>query len=88
MNPENIPFNTLIIEPTNSGKTKFLTNLLSNEVRFKFDYITLLCLTVIHNRTYEGFAENDQHFLILTPPQMKSMIISRSLVTHSSVLTR
>ena len=24
MNPENIPFNTLIVGPTNSGKTKYL----------------------------------------------------------------
>ena len=71
MNPENIPFNALISGPTNCGKTKYLVNLLSNEFRFKFDYIVLLCPTFFENETYSGVAENGPDFFVITPDEEK-----------------
>ena len=48
MNPDQIPFNALIVGPTNSGKTKYLVDILSNEFRGKFDYVILLCPSVVY----------------------------------------
>ena len=61
MNPDKIPFNALIVASTNSGKTRYLINLLINEFIQNFDYIVLICPTFIHNKT-------DGDLLILTPP--------------------
>ena len=67
MNPENIPFNALIVGPTNSGKTTFLVNLLKNKFNQKFDFIFLLCPTFVNNKTWDNFAENDKDFFIIIP---------------------
>ena len=48
MNPENIPFNALIVGPTNSGKTQFLVDKLSLQFRGKFDYVTS-CVRLFHS---------------------------------------
>jgi len=39
MDPGKIPFNALIVGPTNSGKSKFLVDQLYGPFRGKFDYI-------------------------------------------------
>ena len=51
MDPGNIPFNTLIVGPTNSGKTQFLVNQLCGPFNGKFNYIVLICPTFAYNRT-------------------------------------
>ena len=59
MNPDIIQLNALIVEPKNSRKTRHLVNLLSSTFQGKLDYIVLLCPTFIHNKTYDGFREDD-----------------------------
>ena len=71
MNPDNIPFNALIVGATNCGKTSYLVKLLRHEFMQKFDYIFLVCPTYIHNKTYDGFAENDRDFFVIIPEQDK-----------------
>ena len=62
MEPDIIPFNALIVGPTNSGKTQFLVKQLCGPFRGKFDYIVLICPTFAHNRTLYRFAERDPSF--------------------------
>ena len=69
MNPDNNPFNALIVGATNCGKTSFLVDLLSHEFLGAFDYIFLVCPTYINNKTYDGFAENDSDFFVIIPEQ-------------------
>ena len=58
MDPRKLPFNALIVGPTNSGKTQYLVGQLRGSFRGKFDYIVLICPTFIHNKTYDGFVDN------------------------------
>ena len=62
MDPDIIPFNALIVGPTNSGTTQFLVNQLCGPFRSKFDYIVLICPTFAHNQTLDRFAERDPRF--------------------------
>ena len=59
MNPSNIPFNALIVGPTNSGKSKFVVNHIYGHISGKFDYIVLICPTFAHNKTYYRIGVND-----------------------------
>ena len=43
MDPSNIPFNALIVGPTNSGKSNFVVDQIYGPFRGKFDYIVLIC---------------------------------------------
>jgi len=65
MDPHNIPFNTLIVGPTNSGKTRFLVNQLCGTFRGKFDYVVLICPTFAHNKTLYKFAERDPRLYVI-----------------------
>ena len=65
MDPGNIPFNALIVGPTNSGKTQFLVNQLCGPFNGKFDYIVLICPTFAYNRTLYKFGERDLQLYVI-----------------------
>ena len=65
MDPGNIPFNALIVGPTNSGKTQFLVNQLRGQFNGKFDYIVLICPTSAYNTTLYRFGERDPRLFVI-----------------------
>ena len=65
MDPRKLPFNALIVRPTNSGKTQYLLNQLRGPFRRKFDYIVLFCPTFVKNKTYDRFVNNDSHIFVV-----------------------
>lgn len=64
MDPSEIPFNALIVGPTNSGKSMFVVKQLCGPFLAKFDYILLICPTFANNKTYFRFAEKDPRFFV------------------------
>jgi len=74
MDPQNIPFNALIVGPTNSGKTQCFKNQLFGPFCGKFDHIVLICPTFALNRTLSRFAERD--------PRMKVIICEQHQVEN------
>jgi len=61
--------NTLIVGPTNSGKSKFVVNQLLGPFRFKFENIVLICPTFAHNKTYYRIGENDPRMKVIVCEQ-------------------
>ena len=69
MEPSIIPFNALIVGPTNSGKSKFVVDQLYGPFRHRFDYFVLICPTFAHNKTYHRIGENDPRMFVITCTQ-------------------
>ena len=65
MDPHNIPFNVLIVGPTNSGKMQFLVNQLCGPFCGKFDCVVLICPTFDYNKTLYRFAERDPRLYVI-----------------------
>ena len=65
MDPNKLPFNALIVRPTNSGKTQYLLNQLRGPFRGRFDYIVLFCPTFVKNTTYDRFVDKDPHIFVV-----------------------
>ena len=69
MDPSKIPFNALIVGPTNSGKSRFVVDQIYSPFYFKFDYIVLICPTFTHNKTYHRLGENDPRMDVIVCDQ-------------------
>jgi len=69
MDPSKIPFNALIVGPTNSGKSRFVLDQIYGPFRFKFDYIGFICPTFAHNKTYHRIGENDPRMDVIVCEQ-------------------
>ena len=59
MNPDSIPFNLLVVGPTNSGKSRFVVEQLWGPFLGKFDYIVLIFPTFADNKTFHRVGEKD-----------------------------
>ena len=65
MDPRKLPFNALIVGPTNSGKTQYLINQLRGPFRGLFDYIVLFCPTFVNNKTYDHFVDKNPRIFVV-----------------------
>ena len=65
MDPGNIPFNAVIVGPTNSGKTQFLVNQLCGPFNGKFDYVVLISPNFAYNKTLYRFGERDPRLYVI-----------------------
>ena len=63
------PHTALFIAPTGVGKTHLVLNLLENEYRDHFDFIIIICPTLVHNQTYKsrGWVCTDPDIIHIEP---------------------
>ena len=48
------PHTALFVDPTGVGKTHLALDLLEKEYKNHFDFITIMCSTLKHNKTYRS----------------------------------
>jgi len=65
MDQHNLPFNALIVGPTNSGKTQFLVNQFCGSFNGRFDYVVFVCPTFAYNKTLYWFPERDLRMYVI-----------------------
>jgi len=82
MDPGNIPFNALIVGPSNSGKTRFLVNQLYGSFCGKFDYMALICLMFAHNKTLFRFAKRDLRLFMVSCEQHRVKFWLKAIRTY------
>lgn len=66
------PFNMLISGITGCGKTHFVLDLLQSRYKNKFDYIVIVCPTLLYNKTY-------RRKFILSDPDIIPVVINDRL---------
>ena len=64
---DKLPYNCLVVGGTNSGKSKYIVDLLRGPYRLQFEYVVLICSTLSKNDTYRGFGNNDPIFIVIQP---------------------
>lgn len=84
MHPSKIPFNALIVGPTNSCKAQYLLKQLRGPFRGQFDYIMLLCPTVLQNKTYFGLLGNESHVICPEQHEVDQWLSIASLVFENT----
>ena len=52
MNSSEFPHSAMFIGVTACGKTEFLLRLLETKYKNHFEFIVILCLTILDNKTY------------------------------------
>ena len=65
MDSSKLPFNALIVGPTNSGKLRFVADQIYGPFCGKFDYVVLICPTFAPNKTYHRIGENDPRMFVI-----------------------
>ena len=65
MDPRKIPFNALIVGPTNSRKTQYILNQPRGPFRGKYNYTVLICPTFVFNKTYDYFVGNEPRIYVI-----------------------
>ena len=63
------PHTALFVAPAGVGKTHLALNLLENEYRNHFDFIVIICPTLVHNETYRsrGWFWTDPRVFLIEP---------------------
>ena len=71
MDSTKLPFNAIIVGPTNSCKSRFVANQIYGPFRSRFEYIVLICPMFSHNKTYHRIGENDPRMFVIICAQHK-----------------
>ena len=73
------PHTALFVAPTGVGKTHLALNLLESEYRDHFDFIIIICPTLVHNKTYKsrGWVWTDPEVIPIEPGDQLYCLIEK-----------